>query len=564
MQRRRSRAQRSIVVATAALAAASAGYVLGCLAAGFAVPDAALVVALAGSWLCTVALVAFPTYDVEEPRSSGDGTAGTARAAIRIPHPRRSTGHSGLRAAGPVVPVVPTDLAVPDGARRDSDPVSGLPRYDPVRDDRYVIRTGDLPGAVVVVEILDHVIAHAVATAVADRLVAEAAVRVSAIAATYGAVVRRLPGPQFVLLLPGLDEPALTALARMLHDGVAAGRVPGAVLREGSQPARLVAGVAVAPDVLGPDLPGPDLPGPDLPGPVRIETGEIDVAGLIRAAITATAQAKRLGSETPVFFHDRLTEEARERLVVGRALRTAIDERNINLVYQPVVDLVDGALLAVEVLARWHDPLLGVIAPDRFVRVAAELGMSWQLDRLVFEKAFAQLGDWDAAGVAVPRICVNVSPETIAEGRRVGLRKLLAAYSISAERVSVELVHSEDLDDELAAAAVRRYRNLGLQVTLDDFGAGEASFARLTALPVTGLKIDRSLLSGEPDPVVIGAIVNAGTSLGLAVGIVGIETRQQRDLLRELGCVTGQGYLYAHELESAELVEWLRVPHLVG
>lgn len=526
MQRRRNRAQRSVVVITTALAAATVGYLLGSLVAGFHVPGAVLAIALAASWLCIGALVLLP--GAEEPIATSDAAVlDDAASEIVVPAPRSST-------ATPAPAIATTAFA------RDLDPVSGLLRYQPTRDDRYVTRTDVRPGAVVVVEIVDHVTAMAISPAVADRLVADAAARVLETASTYGAVVRRLHGPQMALLLPGLDEPALIGLARMLHDGTATGWVPAAVLRDGSQPVRLVAGIAVATDE------------------------SEDVLALIRSATAAVAQAKRQGSEAPVVFHDRLADEARERLAVGRALRTAIDERNISLVYQPQVDLVDGSLLGVEVLARWNDPVLGAIAPDRFVRIAAEIGMSWQLDRLVFEKAFAQLGDWDAAGVTVPRIFVNVSPETIAEGRRVGLRNLLAAYSVSPERVTVELVNCGLLDGELGLESVQRYRDLGLQVTLDDFGADESSFGQLTALPVTGLKIHRSLLAGDGDAAALGAIIEAGTSLGLAVGAVGVETEVQRDLLRGLGCAAGQGYLYAAPLGPAELVEWLRVPDLVG
>ncbi|MGZ4452561.1 MAG: EAL domain-containing protein [Nocardioides sp.] len=516
MQPRASRAQRLAVMCTASVASVTAGFLLGSLVGGYSVPVPALVVALLAGWLCIAALLVLPATQRSERR------AGTDSASLRAPV--RTTERDEHTEAG--------------GRQRDE--VTGLLRYDAERDDRYVAATGGLPGSVVVVEVADHVTASAIAPEIADRLVADAAARVVATGSTYGAVARRLDGPRLLLLMPGLEEPTLIGLATLLHDAALIARTPSIALRDPSQPVRLVAGVAIA-------------------------DGEtVEVTTLVREASTVAAQGKRQGSEAPMVFHDGLPGEARERLVVGRALRTAIDARTIDLVYQPQVDLVDGSLLGVEVLARWQDPVLGAIAPDRFVRVAAEIGMSWQLDRLIFEKAFAQLAEWDAAGVEVPRIFLNVAPQNIADGRRVGLRELLASHRLSPERIAVEIVYDGRFSAERGRATVAACRELGVLCTLDHFGHGGASFGQLTELPVTGIKIDRSLLAEDADEATLSAIIRAGTSLGLAVGAVGIETTAQRDRLPELGCVAGQGYLYAAPLTPDELVDWLRVPNLVA
>lgn len=536
MQRRRSRVQRSTLAASAAVAAGTAGYVLGSAVAGSGIGESALLVALAASWLCVLLLALLS--------AAGDGTTLTPLSAAPTALADRGRGDTVGVAEG--TPTARASLLIPAtrgrGTGRDRDPVSGLLHYDLVRDDRYVARTSERPGAVIVVEIVDHVTASAMAASIADRLVAAAAGRVSATAATYGAVVRRLYGPQLALLLPTLDGPALAELARALHDGAGLGVTPAALLEDPTRPPRLVAGVAVASDL------------------------DVEVTTLIRWATTAAAQAKRQGAEAPVFFHHRIADEARERLAVGRALRAAIDDRTIGLVYQPQIDLVDGSFLGVEALARWRDPQLGAIAPDRFLQVAADIGMSWQLDRLIFEQAFAQLSDWDAAGIPVPRLCLNVSPETVAEGRRIGLRHLMAAYNIDPGRVTVELAHDDIAgnDADTAAAAVRRCREMGVRVTLDHVGRGSASFDQLSELPVTGLKIDRSLLGEDADTASLSAVIQSGTSLGLSVVAVGIETVEQRDLLRRLGCVVGQGYLYAPPLTPTELADWLGVARLVA
>lgn len=498
--RPRGRVPGGLVVGAVVLAAATAGYVLASFVAGFDVPDPALVTALVASWLCILALALLPR------------AVALSRTAL-------------------------------EDSGRDVDLVSGLLRYDPEHDDEHVNRACGQPWAVLVVEVDAHVAASAFDAAAADAVLADAAERIGAVASSYGGIARRLNGPQFVVLVAGLEESALTALAGTLHDGVS--RADTTRARAGSDNAppygRLVVGVAVAAHAWD------------------------DVQGLIRSATAAITQGKRLASGTPVFFHPRLAEEARERLAVGRALRTALDERHIDLVYQPQIDLVDGTLHGVEVLARLHDSVLGTIATDRFVHVAGELGLSRQLDRLVCELAFAQLHEWEVAGVPVPRICVNVTPHTIAEGRGIGLAELLTAYGIRPGRVTVEIMESRILEGATGARAVQRLRDLGLLVALDDFGSGQSSFSQLVTLPVTGLKIDRSLLGDhDADAAVLGAIIQAGTALGLAVTAVGVETVEQRDLLRRLGCVIGQGHLFSRPLTAAEFVDWLRSPLLVG
>lgn len=475
------------IAGTVTLAAATGGYVTGTALAGDPASTEALVVALVASWVGMVVLGLLPR-------------------------------------------VVVADRAG-DGSDRTVDPISGLLRYDPALDDAYVCRSIGLPWAVLVVEVDAHVTASAFDPDNADALIAEAAERVSAVGASYGAIVRRLDGPQLAVVVTGLEDAALRALAMTLHDGGARTAARG----------RLVVGVAVATD------------------------GRGEVPMLIRSASTAATQAKRSSSESPVFFHARLVEDARERLVLGRALRAAIDARAIDIVYQPQVDLTDGALLGVEVLARWHDPVLGPIEPDRFVRIAAEVGLAYQLDRLIAEKALAQLSAWDRAGIRVPRLSINVTPETITQERSLAVQRLLELHDIAPHRLTVEVIESRIFEDNVGSAAVQRFRDLGVRVALDDFGSGQSSFTQLVSLPVTGLKIDRSLLSDrDVDESVLGAIIQAGTALGLAVGAVGVETMEQRDLLQRLGCVMGQGYLFSPPLTADELANQLGAPMPVG
>lgn len=415
-----------------------------------------------------------------------------------------------------------------DGRR--VDPVTGLTHYDPA-DAGPALGQAE---AVVAVEVDNYLMtSQVVGQAAADLLLARAAARVGAAASALGARVRRLHGPHLLVLVPTRAEGLLRELAGRLA------LLPDAT--DGPHPAALTVGVAVRPHD------GSDVP------------------SLIRAAMVALAHAKRETPGTAVFHAPGMAEEARTRLSVGRALRRAIDTGEITLVYQPQLDLVTGAVVGVEALARWHDVGRGQIPPTTFVRIAEQIGMSAALDRLVFDKALRQLRAWDEAGVQVPRVSLNVSPETLrAPGVPGVLERMLVEHRIAPRRVTVELIESRLLDETAGVAVLRALRQIGVRVSLDDFGTGYASFSQLVTLPIDELKIDRSFLSDSEDPVtseaVVSAVVRVAETLGLDVVAEGIERVGQQELLRRLRCPVGQGYLYARPLAPDELADWLERP----
>lgn len=410
---------------------------------------------------------------------------------------------------------------------RAIDPVTGLPCYDP-EDDRGLQCFAPAGWAVLMVEVGDYLAStRADGAEAGDMMMVESADRVLSVISPYRAVVRRLRGPRFLVLVAEPDEDAVRALAdRLVHSADRHTGLPGS----------LVVGGALAP------------------------RDGLQVPTVMRAATTAATYAKRqrLGA---ALFHDRMTADARDRLAIGRALRLAIDRREIGLAFQPQIDLRDGSLAGVEALARWHDPLLGPIEPATFVRIAEELGLSRRLDRLVLELALAQLRAWDDAGVPVPRISVDIAPATLT-GCPLDVAGLLEEYGVVPHRVTLELIEGRLLDEVEGPAVLRRFRDLGLRIGLDDFGTGCSSFDQLVSLPLDELKIDRSFLALDSehrcaDATVVEAIVRVGTALGLTVVAQGIETRAQLDLVRSLGCPVGQGHLLARPLGAAELAGWI-------
>jgi len=371
---------------------------------------------------------------------------------------------------------------------------------------------------------------HVVGVEAGEVVLAEAAERVRRAAAALNGRVRRLSGPHILVLVPVADESELQDVASRL-----------ALVND--RPASTDAGALTVGIALSPQH-GADVP------------------ALIRAGMVAVAHAKREHPGTAAFYEPEMAEEASDRFTIGRGLRGAIDRREITLVYQPQLDLVTGAVVGVEVLARWTDGARGPVSPARFVKVADELGLARALDGLVFQMAVEQLRRWDDAGLHVPRISVNVSADTLRAGRVPDAAiDTMRRHGIEPGRITVELIESRMLDADAGLKTLRRLRDLGLRVSLDDFGTGYASFSQLVTLPIDELKIDRSFLSDSDDPVtsgaVVAAIVRVGQTLGLDIVAEGIERTDQQELLQRLHCPVGQGYLYSRPLTADELVAWV-------
>lgn len=475
--------------------------------------------ALAATPVATTALVLLdaPPAGLVLAVGSGACVAAVGRLTGRAPGAARRRVPTAEDAAG--IAAAEADRAV--------DPVTGLVQYEPV--DATTL--GRFTAAALVVEVDDYLMAsHVVGVEAGELVLAEAAERVVQAATALNGRVRRLSGPHLLVLAPVGDESELQDVASRLalvNDRPAS-----------SDAGALTVGIAIAPQH------GADVP------------------ELIRAAMVAVAHARREHPGSSAIYEPEMAEEASDRFTVGRALRGAIDRREIGLVYQPQLDLVTGAVVGVEVLARWTDGARGPVSPARFVKVADELGLARALDRLVFQKAVEQLRHWDDIGLHIPRISVNVSADTLRAGRAPDAAiEMMRRLDIDPGRITIELIESRMLDAESGLQALRRLRDLGLRVSLDDFGTGYASFSQLMTLPIDELKIDRSFLSDSDDPVtsgaVVAAIVRVGQTLGLDIVAEGIERADQQELLQRLRCPLGQGYLYSRPLTAEQLVAWL-------
>jgi EAL domain-containing protein (putative c-di-GMP-specific phosphodiesterase class I) len=286
-----------------------------------------------------------------------------------------------------------------------------------------------------------------------------------------------------------------------------------------------------------------------------------DAEDLLRSADVAMYRAKAGGKAQYAVYTPRMDEDLIGRLELVGELRRARLEEELILHYQPVVDLVTGAVVSVEALVRWLHPVRGLLTPGEFVPLAEESGQIVEIGRWVLAEACAQAARWRAElpGAGELSISVNVSTRQVRRAVLVeDVRAALAASGLPPEALTLELTESalarrrEELTsvlDDLAA--------LGVRLALDDFGTGYSSLSLLQDLPVHTLKIDRAFVraldSGSARPGVIDAIVDLAAALGLTAIAEGIETPTQAAALRALGCRLGQGFHFARPLERGAL-----------
>jgi PAS domain S-box-containing protein len=263
-----------------------------------------------------------------------------------------------------------------------------------------------------------------------------------------------------------------------------------------------------------------------------------------------------LGARAPGDLESRLSE--------------AVRAGGLRLHYQPVVDLATGRTTGVEALARWHDDVLGEVAPDVFVVAAERSGLIGELGRWVLGEACRQAATWrdeDASGPAAgtgPRVAVNVSPLQLSDRTFVQqVESALAASGLAPERLCLEITETAAVDDvDDTAARLGELRRLGVQLALDDFGTGYSSLTLLRRLPVHLVKIDRTFVEqvarDTRDAVMVRLVIDAAHNLGLRVCAEGVERAEQGQQLMAMGCDSAQGWYFGRPVPpSPELLERL-------
>jgi diguanylate cyclase (GGDEF)-like protein len=282
------------------------------------------------------------------------------------------------------------------------------------------------------------------------------------------------------------------------------------------------------------------------------------VDGLLRAADMAMYEAKRAGRRQYRFFSPEMNGRARSRLMLEESLRTAIEQDDFVLMYQPQIDLASGRLRGFEALLRWQHRIAGTIAPSVFIPLLEETRLINRLGDWIFERGIRQCQAWQAQFGERLLLSLNVSPVQFGMPQLVGnLRRVLEAYQLSPSQLEVEVTESALMHDvDTAREQLHQLRALGVRIAIDDFGTGYSSLAYLRHFELDTLKIDRlfvaNMLDSPKDAAIVSTIIDLGHHLGLEVIAEGVETLAQRDWLIAHNCTTMQGFLVAAGLTAEQ------------
>ena len=365
---------------------------------------------------------------------------------------------------------------------------------------------------------------------VGDQLLIETAQRLQACVRTHDTVAR-LGGDEFALLLDDVDEKVAQTLAERITQAL---KRPFVI--EG-YPVMTSASIGIT---MGDTI--------------------TDSDELLRSADLAMYHVKTHGKAGHALFTQDMHLQAKETLDLELELRSALQNDEFILHYQPIVDLMTGSIAGFEALIRWHNPSRGLVSPSVFIPIAEEVGLIPSIDDWVLRKATKQVALWNKRLGSSLSISVNLSTKNFALTNIVErIAEILHESQLSASLLKLEITESVLMENaDVARFILTKLRDRGVTLQIDDFGTGYSSLGYLHNLPLQSLKMDRSFVQGlsgsQAENAIASSIVALAQSLKLDVVAEGIETLAQLKHIRELGCQFGQGFLFSEAL-SVELVE---------
>jgi diguanylate cyclase (GGDEF)-like protein len=284
---------------------------------------------------------------------------------------------------------------------------------------------------------------------------------------------------------------------------------------------------------------------------------------LLRAANAAMHEAKRTPGTSLQFAEERFERGSGATLDAEQALRAGMKSDEFKLVFQPKVDAHTGALVGFEALVRWDRPGFGRIEPQEFIPPAERTGLIGPLGSLILTLACRQIAEWRKSFEHMVPVAVNVSPlQMLDPGFPDLVARTLRQFNVPPELLTIEITESAAITNlDQARGQIAQLRKHGVEVALDDFGTGFSSLNMLRSLPLSTVKIDRSLIEPMPDRdanAVVKAICDLAAVLQLDVVAEGVETRAHAGAAAAAGCKVLQGFLYARPLEAADATRWMR------
>lgn len=285
---------------------------------------------------------------------------------------------------------------------------------------------------------------------------------------------------------------------------------------------------------------------------------------LVKHADMAMYRAKEGGRGRYHLYNQTLDAQASQRLTMENSLRKALQKKEFFLNYQPAVNINSGQIISIEALLRWQHPDLGIIPPDHFIPLTEDNGLIVPLGEWVLHTACAQNKAWQNAGFPHVRVVVNISPrQFLAHKLSDMIENILNDTGLDPCWLELDVTESAMLQDmDTIICTLRRLSDLGVHISIDDFGAGYSSLSNIKKLPINTLKIDRSfvcdLAVNSDDAAIATAVINMAQSLRLNVIAKGVEAVEQINFLSSVNCHDMQGYYFCRPLPAAELSPYLR------
>ncbi len=422
----------------------------------------------------------------------------------------------------------------------DFDALTGLPNRRLLRDRvmQLLAKSEREESAVTLMFLdLDHFkrVNDSLGHSIGDELLCAVATRLATTVRRIDTLAR-LGGDEFILAMPGIQAAAAAEVARRLIEACSHPFV-----------------------VAGHDL----TVTPSIGICIHPQDGK-DIETLLKNADVAMYKAKEQGRNTFQFYTAEMNTTTLDRLMMESGLRRALKQQEFVLHYQPLVSLQSGLIIGVEALIRWVHADLGMIMPDKFIRVAEEIGLINPIGDWVLGEACRQAQSWIDSGLPPMVMAVNVSP---VQFRQLGfvdaVAGALAASGLEAGLLELEVTEGTVMHDaDINLGTLTALDRMGVELSVDDFGTGYSSLAYLKRFPVSKLKIDRSFvrdLEIDPDDrAIASAIVSMGRNLRLTVLAEGVETAEQLALLRNMDCDMAQGYIFSRPLMPDDIAELLR------